>query len=197
MNWCPRCFWSAPWAVDAAGLETSAKHWPDIWPSGELDPLARGEAEDFWGDTPPSSAVELLAVPAADAERPVRFAWPLANVVAVATGLVAAATLGAAVAPGALKFLALVGFGTAALEVIHRAWNSEPTLVEVHDAEVRPAGRQDRVHLVGRGEVAADQGGHAPFRSNAVGERHEGEPAVLRPRGERGLSGQRLDQVAS
>jgi hypothetical protein len=204
MSWCSRCFWSAPWAVQDNGA--GARTWPDIWPAGEagplpgeVGPLARGKTEDYWGDVPPTVDIRFLTDPSFDQDEvSVRFAWPLTRVLAAVTGLVVVAVLGALMAPEPVTgLLALVGFGGAALSVIHRAWTSEADLVEIHDAEVGPAGGQDRVHLIGGGEATPDQDGQSGLGADPVGERDEEEPTVLRTRPDRGLTGQRLDKVAS
>ena len=68
---------------------------------------------------------------------------------------------------------------------------------QIEDAEVAPAGADDRVRVVERREMAADERGHAGPGADPVAECRQEPAAVLRPfLGDR-LPGDRVNEVAS
>ncbi len=117
LNWCARCFQSAPWAPPGwRGSAADASDWPDIWDGVD----ATSQLFGFLGEEDVSELAEAL-------EPRSRFFDSLGRVAATVAVLVGLAELSALYAPGrTLGMASLVTLASVALLVVHQAWRSEP-----------------------------------------------------------------------
>jgi hypothetical protein len=116
MNWCARCFFTAPWApgpLDPHEADTS--DWPNIW-DGHPD----REVPKDWRDPEWEALTESLT------RTPIGF-WPLRKVVATVAMLLTGATVTAMFIPEqVVGLVAMATFGSVALFVVRQAWPGEP-----------------------------------------------------------------------
>jgi hypothetical protein len=116
MNWCARCFFTAPWAPeswDTPQIDTS--DWPDIW-EWEREP-----------DPEPAEQEDVIAFANTLKSGAATF-WSLPRAMATVALLVGLATISALFIPmRVVGLVSLLSLGTVALLVVRRAWLSEPT----------------------------------------------------------------------